>query len=73
MDPQMQSQQKVMNIVMPLMMAWITTGLPGGVGLYWIVSNVFQVVQQAVISRHFERKKEREENEEQTKTGGKKK
>jgi YidC/Oxa1 family membrane protein insertase len=61
-DAQMKSQQKMMNIVMPIMMAWITTGLPAGVGLYWVVSNIFQICQQAIISKHFERKKEREEN-----------
>ena len=72
-DPQMRSQQRVMNIIMPIMMAWITTGLPGGVGLYWVVSNVFQICQQAVISRHFELKKEREENEKETKKWGNKK
>lgn len=70
-DPQMRSQQRVMNIVMPLMMAWITTGLPGGVGLYWVTSNIFQICQQVIISTHFERKKEREE--EQSKNGGSKK
>jgi len=70
-DPQMKSQQRMMNIAMPIMMAWITTGLPGGVGLYWVVSNLFQICQQAVISKHFEHKKEREEQE--TKNGGRKK
>lgn len=69
-DPAIKSQQRIMNIVMPIMMAWITTGLPGGVGLYWVVSNIFQICQQAVISRHFDRKREREENE-NNKTGGK--
>lgn len=68
-DPQMKAQQKMMNIVMPLMMAWITTGLPGGVGLYWVTSNIFQICQQAVISKHFERKRAREESE----NGGNKK
>lgn len=66
-DPQMKSQQRVMNVTMPIMMAWITTGLPGGVGLYWIVSNIFQIIQQAIISKHFENKKEREEQKTTTK------
>jgi YidC/Oxa1 family membrane protein insertase len=60
-DPQMKSQQRTMNIIMPIMMAWITTGLPGGVGLYWVVSNIFQICQQAIISRHFEHKRQQEE------------
>ncbi len=76
-DPQVRSQQQIMNVVMPIMMAWITTGLPGGVGLYWVTSNIFQICQQAVLSRHFEKKKEREEQEEKDsknkKNGGSKK
>jgi YidC/Oxa1 family membrane protein insertase len=67
-DAQMQSQQKVMNIVMPLMMMWITTSIPAGVGLYWVVSNVFQIVQQFILGKHFDNKIKREETE----VGGKK-
>jgi membrane protein insertase Oxa1/YidC/SpoIIIJ len=32
------------------MMVFMTVGLPAGVGLYWITSSVFQVVQQAVLN-----------------------
>lgn len=52
-DPAMQQQQKIMNIVMPLMMAWITTSLPGGIGVYWITSNLFQLLQQVILNKHF--------------------
>lgn len=54
-DPAMKSQQRIMNITMPLMMAWITTSLPGGIGVYWIVSNIFQLCQQFFLNRHFEK------------------
>ncbi|MDO5388387.1 MAG: YidC/Oxa1 family membrane protein insertase [Clostridia bacterium] len=54
-DPAMKSQQRIMNITMPLMMAWITTSLPGGIGVYWIVSNLFQLCQQFFLNRHFEK------------------
>jgi YidC/Oxa1 family membrane protein insertase len=54
-DAAMIQQQRIMNIVMPLMMAWITTSLPGGIGIYWITSNLFQVIQQVVLNRHFEK------------------
>lgn len=54
-DPQMRSQQRIMNITMPLMMMWITSSLPGGIGIYWITSNVFQLCQQFFLNRHFEK------------------
>jgi len=50
------SQQKVMMITMPLIMAWITSGLPCGVGLYWITSNVFMIIQQQVLNKYYENK-----------------
>lgn len=54
-DPAMKSQQRIMNITMPLMMMWITSSLPGGIGIYWITSNVFQLCQQFFLNRHFEK------------------
>lgn len=54
-DPAMKSQQRIMNITMPLMMAWITISLPGGIGVYWIVSNLFQLCQQFFLNKHFEK------------------
>lgn len=56
-DPAMQSQQRVMSITMPLMMAWITTSCPGGIGIYWITSNCFQLIQQLILNKHFEKHK----------------
>ncbi|MEI3162050.1 MAG: YidC/Oxa1 family membrane protein insertase [Lachnospirales bacterium] len=55
MDPAMKSQQRIMNVTMPLMMAWITISLPGGIGVYWIVSNLFQLCQQFFLNKHFEK------------------
>ena len=45
-----------MMITMPLIMAWITSGLPCGVGLYWIVSNIFMIVQQQALNKYYENK-----------------
>lgn len=74
-DKAMQTQQKVMNITMPLFMAYITSTLPGGVGVYWITSNLFQIVQQIFLNKKFDSEKEEkvkiEENKEKVK--GKKK
>ncbi|MGN1318961.1 MAG: YidC/Oxa1 family membrane protein insertase [Lachnospirales bacterium] len=55
-DPTMKMQQKIMNITMPLMMAWVTISLPAGIGVYWITSNVFMLIQQVLLGRHFEKK-----------------
>jgi YidC/Oxa1 family membrane protein insertase len=71
-DPAMQSQQRVMQITMPLMMAWITTSCPGGVGIYWITSNCFMIVQQFVLMKHFEKKKAEEEANNTKNKGNKK-
>lgn len=51
-----QSQQKIMLVTMPLIMAWITSGLPCGVGLYWIISNIFMIVQQQALNKYYENK-----------------
>jgi YidC/Oxa1 family membrane protein insertase len=43
--------QTVMLVVMPLFMGFITVGFPAGVGLYWITSNLYRLVQQAVMNK----------------------
>lgn len=53
-DPAMKTQQNITNVVMPIMMAWITISLPAGIGVYWITSNVFMLIQQFIMNRHFE-------------------
>lgn len=44
-------QQRMMTIIMPFFMAFITLNLPCGVGVYWITSNIFQIIQQIVINK----------------------
>ncbi len=39
------SSMKTMNYLFPLMTAWFSITLPAGLGLYWTVSNLFQIVQ----------------------------
>jgi YidC/Oxa1 family membrane protein insertase len=48
MDPQ---QQKIMNMFMPVMMAYITSKLAAGLALYWSVGNVISIVQQIVMNK----------------------
>ncbi|WMJ21784.1 YidC/Oxa1 family membrane protein insertase [Paludicola sp. MB14-C6] len=48
---QMQGAMKWMMYFMPLMSVWFAFQLPAGVGLYWIVSNLFMVGQTYVLGR----------------------
>lgn len=49
-DEKNKMTQRTMMIVMPFFMAFMTVSLPAGVGLYWITSSVFQVVQQLIMN-----------------------
>ena len=48
MDP---AQQKMMNVMMPLMMGFIFFRLAAGLNLYYGVSNLISIAQQAVMNR----------------------
>jgi len=49
-DDKAKTQQTIMMVVMPVFMGFITITMPAGVGLYWIVSNLFRFVQQYVMN-----------------------
>ncbi|MDR1208942.1 MAG: YidC/Oxa1 family membrane protein insertase [Clostridiales bacterium] len=57
-NPQMKNQQMIMLIVMPVMLTWMTAGFSAGVGLYWIVSSIYQTIQQILLDRYYRRKDE---------------
>ncbi|KMO87786.1 membrane protein [Megasphaera cerevisiae DSM 20462] len=46
-----EKQQKIMQIVMPLFIGWISLSFPSGLVIYWVVSNVFQWAQQMIMYR----------------------
>ena len=48
MDP---AQQRMMNVMMPLMMGFIFFRLPAGLNLYYAESNLISIAQQAVMNR----------------------
>ncbi len=48
MDPQ---QQRMMNVMMPLMMGFIFFRLQAGLNLYYAVSNMIMIAQQSVMNR----------------------
>lgn len=45
------SSQRVMMMLMPLFIGWISISFPGGLVLYWVVSNLLGMVQQWMIRR----------------------
>ncbi|MDX1510423.1 MAG: YidC/Oxa1 family membrane protein insertase [Nitriliruptorales bacterium] len=50
-DPQQQQTQKIMMYVMPVFLAFISFNLPLGVLVYWVTTNLWQVVQQQIVLR----------------------
>lgn len=46
----MANSMATMNKIFPLMTAWFTFSFPAGVGLYWVVSNGFQIIQQYALN-----------------------
>ncbi len=43
---------KSMTMMMPLISAWFAFTLPAAVGLYWIISNIIQIVQQVLVTKY---------------------
>lgn len=58
MDSAMQSQ-KIMMYMMPLMMAWISVTTPAGLSVYWITSNIFQIIQQFIINKIMDKEEQK--------------
>ncbi len=48
----------VMTWMMPIMSLFFTVTLPAGIGLYWIISSVVQVVQQVAVNYFLDKKGE---------------
>ncbi|MBQ2931840.1 MAG: YidC/Oxa1 family membrane protein insertase [Clostridia bacterium] len=44
---------KTMTTIMPLFSAWFAFTLPAAVGLYWIISNVIQILQHVFFTKYF--------------------
>ena len=56
-DPNVKMQQNMMMFGMPIMMGFITMGMPAGVGIYWVTSNATQIVQQLAFTKIFNKDK----------------
>jgi len=50
-DERIKLQMRMMLVIMPIMMMGITFGLPAGVGLFWITSQVYQIAQDLVLNK----------------------
>lgn len=72
-DNPMASSMKVMNITMPLISAFFCFSLPSGLGLYWVATSVFQILQQLVINSYFKKVEVEKIIEENIKKANKKK
>lgn len=46
------SQQKVMLVFMPLFIGYISLKFPSGLVIYWVFSNIFQMLQQFMMFRN---------------------
>lgn len=49
------ASMKMMNTIMPIMSGVFCIMLPIGVGLYWVASSVFTILQQLVINKYIDR------------------
>lgn len=49
------ANNKTMTLMMPLISLWIGFAMPGALGLYWIASSVFTVLQDIVLTRHYKK------------------
>ena len=47
-----EKQQKIMRVIMPLFIGWISLSFPSGLVIYWFLSNVFQLAQQMIMFRN---------------------
>ena len=55
---QAQSMNAMMKWMMPIMSGYFALILPAGIGLYWIVSGVVQIIQQLALNNYFDKKGE---------------
>ncbi len=50
------AMNRSMMYMMPAMMGFMTITMPAGLGLYWVVSNLFTICQQILLNKYFKKK-----------------
>lgn len=56
--PEAEAMQKNMSIFLPIMIFFAARGFAGGLALYWVVSNIFTIIQQLITNRSLGKVKE---------------
>jgi len=54
--PSTEGMTKSMSVIMPIFTLWITWTLPMAMGVYWIASNVFGIIQTALLNNFYANK-----------------
>ena len=54
-NDQAEQIQKSMNMFLPIMTGMMAFSLPAGLGIYWIVSNIIQIIQQLAINKFMDK------------------
>ncbi|MDR7854967.1 YidC/Oxa1 family membrane protein insertase [Tissierella sp.] len=57
-DPQAQSTTKMMNIFLPVMIFMAARGFSAGLAIYWVVGNIFSIIQQIISNKSYRKIKE---------------
>lgn len=57
-DPQAAATQRTMNYFLPVMIFMAAKGFAAGLALYWVVGNIFTIVQQIISNRSLPKVKE---------------
>ena len=52
-DPQAQSTQKIMNYMLPVMIFMASRGFAAGLALYWVIGNIFTIIQQFLTNKKY--------------------
>lgn len=57
-DEQAKATQNMMSIMMPIMIFFMSIRFPSGLALYWVIGNIFQLVQQWIVLNSSKKSKE---------------
>ena len=57
MTDEQKEQQKTMNLIMPLLSAYISYIMPLALGIYWLLGNVLQILTQWIVNMMLKNKK----------------
>lgn len=57
-NEQQANTMSTMNMLMPVMTGFFTFTLPSGMGIYWIMQNLIQIVQYYALNKYFDTKED---------------